>query len=127
MGEPMKLNTVGWFEIPVTDMQRAKAFYETVLEIELSLNQMGPIEMAWFPWDHEASGAAGSLCKGEGYEPCHKGSLVYLNVPEVEAFLASVVEAGGKELMPKTSIGEHGFCGQFEDTEGNRIACHSRE
>lgn len=71
----MTQNAVGWFEIPVTDMPRAKAFYEKVLGIELSLNQMGPIEMAWFPMNHEASGATGSLCKGEGYEPCPKVRL----------------------------------------------------
>ncbi|MFC4721323.1 hypothetical protein ACFO5O_03235 [Geojedonia litorea] len=31
----MKTNMVGWFEIPVSDMERAKAFYEAVFQIEI--------------------------------------------------------------------------------------------
>ncbi len=31
---------------------------------------------------------------------------------------------GGKTLMPRTSIGDHGFIAHFEDTEGNRVALH---
>jgi uncharacterized protein len=41
-----KSNTVGWFEILVTNMERVMKFYETVLDIKLSRNQMGPLDMA---------------------------------------------------------------------------------
>ena len=42
-------NPVGWFEIPATDLKRAKKFYEGVFGVKLSLQTMGPCEMAWFP------------------------------------------------------------------------------
>lgn len=42
-------NAAVWFEIPVTDMERAKAFYRTVLEVELKDENMGPNPMAIFP------------------------------------------------------------------------------
>ena len=28
---------VGWFEIPVNDMERAKQFYETVFKVEIKV------------------------------------------------------------------------------------------
>ncbi|MGB5370046.1 MAG: VOC family protein, partial [Flavobacteriaceae bacterium] len=34
----MDHNMVGWFEIPVTDMQRAKKFYEKVFGIAISIH-----------------------------------------------------------------------------------------
>ena len=35
--------------------------------------------------------------------------------------LGKIGEAGGKTLMPRTSIGQHGFIAHFEDSEGNRV------
>jgi predicted enzyme related to lactoylglutathione lyase len=54
-------NIVGWFEIPVTNMERAIKFYETLFGIKLSRNKMGDMDMAWFPGTMEGPGAAGSL------------------------------------------------------------------
>lgn len=34
-------NMAVWFEIPVQDIQRAKKFYETIFDIELSGMDMG--------------------------------------------------------------------------------------
>ena len=42
-------NPVGWFEIPAIDLNRAKKFYEAVLDVQLTFATMGPVEMAWFP------------------------------------------------------------------------------
>ena len=47
----MEFNPVGWFEIPVTDMERAKKFYTELLGYELSDQKMGSMKMAWFPMD----------------------------------------------------------------------------
>lgn len=120
-----KHNPVNWFEIPVEDMDRAKKFYEAAFSVELSLNQMGPAEMAWFPMVQEGSGAAGTLIKGESYSPSHAGTLVYLHVDDIEGTLTKIDELGGKTLQPKMSIGEYGFVAHFEDCEGNRVALHS--
>jgi len=118
-------NPVNWFEIPVDDLDRAKKFYETVLGIELSLQEMGPLQMAWFPMTEGLPGATGSLVKGEGYSPSTAGSLVYFTVKDLDETLGRVSAGGGKVLFPKTSIGEYGFIAHFEDSEGNRVALHA--
>ena len=46
---PERGNPVNWFEIPVRDMARAAAFYEQVFGVTLVLNELGAIQMAWFP------------------------------------------------------------------------------
>lgn len=80
--------------------------------------------MGWFPMEMGAAGAAGTLIQGEGYKPSHDGSLVYLHVDAIDPTLEAINTAGGKTLVPRTSIGEHGFIAHFEDTEGNRVAIH---
>jgi predicted enzyme related to lactoylglutathione lyase len=121
-----EFNPVGWFEIPVTDMARAKAFYEHVFATRLELHDLGPLQMAWFPMHPAAKGASGSLVRYESYTPSHHGALIYFTVTDIDAALMRVTSKGGKVLQPKKSIGEHGFVGHFEDSEGNRVAVHSR-
>jgi uncharacterized protein len=68
----------------------------------------------------------GGIAQGEGFEPSAKGTIVYLNGGEdLSTPLSKVEDAGGKILMPKTSIGGNGFMAHFLDTEGNRVALHS--
>jgi predicted enzyme related to lactoylglutathione lyase len=121
---PSHANPVNWFEIPVNDMARAKAFYETVLSVEVTETEMGANKMGWFPMELGAMGAAGTLIQGDGYNPSHDGSLVYIHVDQIDPTLEAIGSAGGKTLMPRTSIGEHGFIAHFEDVEGNRVALH---
>ncbi|SRR6056297_1869603 len=120
--------TVGWFEIPVRNMKRAIAFYGEVFNAELAEQDFGDIKMAFFPWHESADGAGGSLIDaGEQYSPSHDGSLVYFSCEDLSGELSRVKKAGGKILQQKTEISpEHGFMGLFEDTEGNRVALHSR-
>jgi len=70
----LKHNIVGWFEIPVLDMDRAVRFYETVFEIKLDRRQLGPLEMAWFPWVEGGMGSSGSLVRSEFHKPSENGS-----------------------------------------------------
>ena len=120
-----KINPVNWFEIPVKDIGRARKFYETVLGLELSPYDMEPFTMAFFPMTQGAHGAAGSLIKGESYEPSHSGTVVYFSVDDIEEILRRINTNGGKTLFQKKSIGQYGFIAHFEDTEGNRLALHS--
>jgi predicted enzyme related to lactoylglutathione lyase len=121
-----EFNPVGWFEIPVKDMARAKAFYEHLFGIKLEEHDMGPFKMAWFPMFEEAIGAAGSLVLGDGYTPSTNGVLVYFTAPNIEAHQTRVKEKGGTVLAEKFSIGEFGFVAMVQDTEGNKIGLHSR-
>ena len=120
------MNLVNWFEIPVTDMDRAKTFYENVFGIEISINEMGDSVMGWFPFNEDAPGASGSLVKHSTSEPSHSGTLVYFSVDDIDNTLAKAGQNGGRVLSPKMSIGEHGYWGAFEDSEGNKIALHSQ-
>lgn len=121
---PSHANPVNWFEIPVTDMSRAKDFYEKAFAIDIHETEMGPNKMGWFPMEMGLQGAAGTLVLGDGYKPSHEGSLVYIHVDKIDPTLQLIDQSGGKTLMPRTSIGEHGFIAHFEDTEGNRVAIH---
>jgi len=121
----IKTNPVIWFEIPVKDIGRARTFYEKVFGSELTPEEMGPYMMTFFPWTEGAPGAAGTLIKGETYEPSHAGTVVYFTVDDIEETLRKVSANGGKTLLPKKSIGKYGFIAHFEDTEGNRLALHS--
>ena len=118
-------NPVGWFEIPVGDMDRAKAFYEHVFDVKLEDHDMGPAQMAWFPMQHEGIGAAGTLIKGDCYEPSPKGVLVYFSVPDLNGALVKAQEKGGQVALEKSPIGEHGFIAMAIDSEGNRIGLHA--
>ena len=126
-----KKNPVGWFEIPVNDMERAIKFYETVLNIKLERHQMGPLDMAWFPAAPGWLGSMGTLVKHtDFYKPSHDGVLIYFTAfsGDVSNELGKVEAAGGKVLMPKKQISpEYGYMGLFEDSEGNRIALHCRK
>lgn len=121
---PSHANPVNWFEIPVADMARAKKFYETTLGIQIAETEMGPNRMGWFPMEMGAAGSAGTLIQGDGRKPSHEGTLVYLHVDKIDPTLEAIQKAGGKPLMPRTSIGEHGFIAHFEDSEGNKVALH---
>ena len=124
----MKINTVAWFEIPVSDMKRAKAFYDTVLDIEIQVTDFGGILMGWFPDAGQVPGAPGSLVQQESYVPSHEGTLVYFSSEDLQTELDRIEGAGGKILQPKTQISpEHGYMGVFEDCEGNRMALHSNK
>ncbi len=126
-----KANMVGWFEIPVSDMSRARKFYESVFDIKIQVQEFGDTLMGWFPFpkDPEASGAGGSLVYNEGfYKPSSNGTVVYFSTPEINIELRSVEHAGGVVLQEKTLIKkEIGYMALFLDSEGNRIALHSRE
>jgi predicted enzyme related to lactoylglutathione lyase len=123
----MEQNMVGWFEIPVSDMKRAKAFYEKVFQVDINLIDFGGFLMGWFPNRGTAYGASGTLIKQESYIPSQEGTMVYFISDDVQNELDRVKKAGGKIYQPKTQISEeHGYMGVFIDSEGNRVALHSQ-
>lgn len=121
-------NTVAWFEIPAKDIGRATKFYEQVMEMTMEKMEMEGTKMAIFP-NHTGSMTAvhGALVEGDGYNPSSSdGPILYLyGGKDLSTPMSRVAAAGGKVLQDKISIGEHGFIGFFEDTEGNRMAFHS--
>lgn len=120
-------NTLSWFEIPVADMDRAVDFYEEVLNIKVEIHDFGGLIMGWFPPSENPEAATGSLVLHETYIPSQEGPLIYFNSTDVDIEINKVEPAGGKVLRLKTKItDEIGYMALFLDTEGNRIALHSR-
>jgi uncharacterized protein len=116
-------NALNWFEIPVTDMERARQFYGQLLDTDIPADPAGPgFVMAMFT---NCDGVCGALMAGDGYVPSASGTVVYLNCnPSLDAVLARVEAAGGQIVVPKTDIGENGFFAFILDTEGNRVGLH---
>ena len=125
-------NLINWLEIPVSDMDRAKNFYEQVLPAQIQIDEetapglkMGMIYTAAM----DLKDVGGALVQGEGYNPGENNTLIYLNANETggcDAFLKRVEDSGGKVTGPAFEISPKiGFCGFFTDTEGNKMGVHS--
>jgi predicted enzyme related to lactoylglutathione lyase len=120
-----KKNPVNYFEIPVVDFKRAKAFYEGVFGVKLESMDYQGMKMASFPSSMKQYGISGSITKAKGYRPSRNGVVIYFVVSDIKATLAKIARRGGKTVFPKMSIGEWGFVAHFLDSEGNRLALHS--
>jgi predicted enzyme related to lactoylglutathione lyase len=120
-------NALNWFEIPVTDLARAKSFYGSVLQADLREETMSGTRMVILPYEKEKGGVGGALVAGEGFVPGGQGVVVYLNAgDDLDGAISRVEAAGGKIVLGKTLISKDiGSIAQFLDTEGNRVALHS--
>jgi predicted enzyme related to lactoylglutathione lyase len=121
----MTSNPVGWFEIYVQDMPRAKEFYTRVFDFEFTDLNMPEIDMWGFPMDFNIHGAGGALVKMEGFPSGGNSVLVYFSCEDCAVEAEKAASSGGKVFREKHSIGEHGFIALVLDTEGNMIGLHS--
>ncbi len=119
-------NPVVYFEIPVTDIERAISFYKAVFQFNFEKKVIDDNEMALFPFTDGRTGVSGALAKGEIYKPTKNGVIIYLKTFDIDKTLKLASENGGKVLYPKTDNGL-GFVAEFEDTEGNRIALYQSQ
>ena len=124
-------NPVGWFEIYVAEMDRAKAFYAEVVGAGFSAAPIageGPdagMEMVFFDADDNAAGAPGALVRHPMRPPELHGTLVYFSVDDCAAATARATARGSRVYVGKQSIGEMGFIAIVGDSEGNSIGLHS--
>jgi uncharacterized protein len=118
-------NAVVWSEIAVSDLKRATAFYEKLLDGKLKQESFGPFRIALFPYAPD--GVGGCLMQGDGYEPSAKGTVTYLAAaPSLDAALERARAAGVQVVMPKTPLpGEAGYIAHVKDCEGNIIGLHA--
>ncbi|MBM5810738.1 MAG: VOC family protein [Gammaproteobacteria bacterium] len=123
----MSDNPVGWFEIYVQDLRRARQFYETVLQLPLQQLASPGLEMWAFPIVSGGRGASGALVRAPGVPSGGNSTLVYFSCADCAEAGARVVPAGGRLLRERISIGEYGFVVLAYDTEGNLFGLHSRE
>lgn len=118
-------NPVVYFEIPVTNIERAEKFYTNVFSFKFEKEIIDNYEMMLFPFEETKSGISGALAKGDVYKPTKEGIIIYFKTPNIDSTLKKVLENKGKLLYPRTVNEKHGFAvAEFEDSEGNRIALH---
>ena len=124
-----KSNAIGWFDIYVTEMNRAVSFYERVLQRKLESigDPTGETQMMGFSTDMGVYGAGGALVKSHFARPGVGGTLVYFSVEDCTNEESRVVASGGKVVRPKFSIGEFGWVSICEDTEGNLFGLSSMQ
>jgi predicted enzyme related to lactoylglutathione lyase len=123
------VNTLNWFEIPVSDINRAKKFYEEVFTIEMPQHDMMGMQMAFFPSENASGRVSGALVQSGMHRPSADGVIVYLNAnPDLSGPLSKVKSAGGSIIMEKTNIApDIGYMAFFTDSEGNTVAMHSNK
>ena len=117
------MNALNWFEIPVANLARAQAFWEKVLDTKMKRETFAGSELALFPY--ERPGVGGALMLDARRKP-GGGTLVYLDATgKIDECLDRVEAAGGKVVVPRTAVGDVGFIGLVEDSEGNTVGLHA--
>lgn len=116
---------VSWFEIPAIDFQQAVNFYNHIYGITMEQSVTKTNAMAFFP---VTTGIGGAVIAGPGSTPSDSGVLLYLNGGnDLNKVLNKVEEAGGRVVLTKTLISkEAGYFAIFIDSQGNKLALHSK-
>jgi predicted enzyme related to lactoylglutathione lyase len=120
-----KMNPVGWFDLNVANLDRAKKFYEAVFNLKLT---DAPIEwgkQSFFPSNPKKPNISGALVEKANYKASGNNTIVYFETEDCVAEEKRIVQAGGKVIQPKMNIGTFGFVSIFIDTEGNTVGLHS--
>lgn len=121
-------NPVGWFEIYVDDLARARPFYEQLLGIKLEfLKKEAGVELWSFPSDMTRYGISGALVHMPGFPAGGNSTLVYFSCEDCAVQAARVKAAGGRVQKEKTAIGQYGYIALAFDTEGNMFGLHSMQ
>ena len=120
-------NPVGWFEIYVQDIERAKAFYEKTFQVTLDRLESPGIELFAFPMQADNPGCAGAIAKMKDKDSGGGGTIVYFSCADCAVEAARAAENGGQICKEKMSIGQYGFIALVLDPDGNLIGLHSMQ
>ncbi|WP_196894736.1 VOC family protein [Aureivirga marina] len=121
------INPVCWFDINVSNLERAKKFYEIVFDIKLTDLPIEWGKQSTFPFENNGTNATGALVEKENYVAHENNTVVYFTSNDCITEENRVEKAGGKIIKFKAPIGEFGFVSILQDTEGNTIGLHSKE
>ncbi len=118
-------NPIGWFEIKVSDFERAKNFYSKLFNWEFKLSQASKT-IYWNIYTGENS-VGGGFTRRE-LESTGQSIIIYIEVEDIEETLKKAVELGGKIEEHKTLISESaGYFGLFRDLDNNLIGLWSKQ
>jgi len=115
----MPKNTCVWFEIPVSDLDASRRFYEEVLSISMRRDDTGPNPMVMFS-SMDDMGVSGHLYPGKPAE-AGSGNTIHLAVDgSLDDAMGRVKAAGGQVLSPAIDIPAGSFF-YATDPDGNSI------
>ncbi|PHR16483.1 MAG: glyoxalase [Sphingopyxis sp.] len=107
-----------WVEVPATDLERAKAFYEAVLEISLIENDDGPQKMHMIP--SKGDTMCGHLYEGKPVTSGDGPTPHFATRSELADARKRVKAAGGEVVSGPIALPAAAFF-YAKDTEGNSI------
>ncbi len=110
----MAKNTICHIEIGSTDIKECSEFYKELFGWNLN-HDMGDDYIMFQPEGMPGGGFMKTEKSGGG------SIVFYVEVDDIEGYLAKAAELGGKEVAPKSEIPNVGWFGQFSDPEGNII------
>ncbi|MFM2383663.1 MAG: hypothetical protein RIQ72_235 [Candidatus Parcubacteria bacterium] len=118
---------ITWASIPSLDFDRAVKFYSEVTGTTLDVKGEGDQKMATSLSEAEWQDTIGfGITADSTIKPGSTGPRLYIATKDMDTLLDKVEANGGKVLVPKTAMGEMGFWGLMEDSEGNHIGLHSQ-
>jgi uncharacterized protein len=121
------INPVGWFDLNVANLDRAKKFYETVFNVKLTDAPTEWGKQSFFPFNPKSPNISGALVEKKEFTPSSNNTVIYFETDDNIVEELRIEKAGGKVVQPKMNIGEFGFISIFIDTEGNTVGLHSRK
>lgn len=107
---------------PVTDMKRARAFYEGVFELKPTMESAGGM---WVEYDLGAA-TFGIGCYGEVWKPSSEGTCVAFEVDQLDAEVTRLKAKGVPVHMDITDTPVCRFA-IVSDPDGNKILLHKRK
>ena len=122
MNKATRKDAVNWFELHVSDFDRAKRFYESVFGWKIS---------PWGPPNYYLIDAGGGM-SGDIRErrnpagPGNTGFVITVTVDDIAVITAAVVKHGGMIATQAFRIEGVGDLMYFNDTEGHRVGVMQR-
>ncbi len=118
----MKIIEIACTGTPVTDMPRARAFYEGVLGLTPTMEADGGM---WVEYDI-GNGTFGIGCFGEAWKPSSDGTCVAFEVEDLDAEISQLKSKGVAFASGITDTPTCRFTIIF-DPDGNKILIHNRK
>jgi predicted enzyme related to lactoylglutathione lyase len=116
------ISEIAFTGTPVTDMPRARKFYEGVLGLKPSMESMGGM---WVEYDVKG-GTFALGCFGEVWKPSSAGTSIAFEVDDFDAEIAKLKSKGIKLNMEVMDTPVCRFI-IVHDPDGNPILIHKRK
>lgn len=114
---------VGWFDMPVSNLERAVTFYQAVIGREVKIEAYEQFRFGIFAHSDKN---AGCLVPTDKPITGENTIMIYLNVDgRIRDAVAKTLSLEGTVVEDVHPIGPYGFRAIIIDTEGNKVALHS--